>query len=234
MDDSHIQHLAPVEGERIQESLGKIWAFVGGCILVAVFGGLLFWGWWIEFPLYETKEVRALRPEDQLQMGKLRTINGKEVLEVPADPGHPVPVTTRHVLGFGYGAFGAIIVIAGSVGIAVGSGRLIHSSIQRPTLIIGHTCFQLVVRDTFVKLQVPYKNIGAVELIKNERNGKPMFIGVNLRDLNDPAMHYQGAARSKSWTGWDYALGNKEIYAVSIVYIYERLQEAMKRAQDPG
>jgi hypothetical protein len=232
MDHSQLEYLAPVEGDRFQESLGKIWAIVGGCILVLLFGGVVVLAWWTEFPLYETDEVREIRPEDQLRAGKVRAIGGKEVLELPAAPNGPVPVKTHHVLGPTYGLFGVLIVFAGLVGIAVGFGRLIHSSRQRPALIIGPTCFQLVVGDNLVKVHVPYKNISAVQLIKNESNGKPMFIGVNLADLNDPATRYEGAARSKKWTGWDYAMGNKEIFAVPIVQIYERLQEAMKRAQN--
>jgi hypothetical protein len=232
MDNSQMPNVAPVEGDRIQESLGKIWAIVGGCMLVAIFGALLVWAWWTGFVLYETEEVRAIRPEDQLRAGKTRMINGKEVLEIPAAPGHPVPVKTQHVLGFTYGAIGVLMATVGSVGIAVGFARLIHSFIQRPTLVIGSTCFQLVVRDDFVKIHIPYKSISEVGLIKSESNGKPIFIGVNLRDLNDPELHYQGAARSKKWTGWDYAIGNKEVFAVPIAQIHERLQEAMKRAHN--
>jgi hypothetical protein len=231
MDSFELNNLAPVEGDRFQESLGKIWAMVAGCILIAVCGGLVVAAWWTEFPLYETEEVREIRPEDQLRAGKVRNIGGREVLEVPGAPKGPVPVKTRHVLGPTYALFGVLIVVAGSVGMAVGFGRLIHSSMQQPTLIIGPSCFQLVLRENFVKLHIPYKNISAVELVKNESNGKPMFIGVNLADLNDPATRYQGAARSKKWTGWDYAMGNKEIFAVPIAQIYERLQEAMRRAQ---
>jgi hypothetical protein len=232
MDKSEMEKLAPVEGERIQESLGKIWAIIGGCVLAVVFGGLLAWAWWTEFPIYETEEVRAIRPEDQLRMRKSRTIDGKEVLEIPAAPGHPVPVKTRHVLGFTYGVCGILLLIVGSAGIAVGVGRLIHSSIQRPTLIIGQACLQLVVRDHFVRIHIPYKNIREVGLITSESTGKAISIGVNLRDLNDAAMHYQNTARSKKWTGWDYAIGNKEVFAVPITQIYEQLQQAMKQTHE--
>lgn len=232
MDQSPIQNVVPVEGERIRESLGKIWGIVGGCVLAAMFGGLLAWAWWTEFVLYETEEVRAITPEDQLRAAKTRTINGKEVLEVPAAPRGPVPVKTGHVLGFTYGALGVVLATLASVGMVVGLGRLIHSFLQRPTLLIGPTCFQLVLRDDFVKVHIPYNNISAIGLIKSESSGKPISIGVNLRDLDDPAMHYHGAARSRKWTGWDYAIGNKELFAVPIVRIYERLQEAMKRAQN--
>jgi hypothetical protein len=232
MDKSEMEAVAPVEGERIPESLGKIWAIVGGCFLAALFGGALAWAWWTEFPLWETQEVRAITPDDQLQMGKPRTINGKEVLEVPAAPKHPVPVKTRHVLGFPYGALGILLVIGGSAAIAIGFGRLIHSSIQRPTLIIGKKCLQLVVRDQFVRIHIPYKNISEVGLVTSESTGKPMYIGVNLHDLDDPAMNYQNAARSKKWTGWDYAVGNKEFFAVPIVQIHEQLQQAMKRVEE--
>jgi hypothetical protein len=69
--------------------------------------------------------------------------------------------------------------------------------------------------------------------MKSEGSGKPICVGVNLRDLNDPELHYQGATRSKKWTGWDYAIGNKEIFAVPIAQIHERLQEAMKRGGWP-
>jgi hypothetical protein len=231
MDKSESEALAPVEGERFQESLGKIWALVGGSILVALFGAVLGWAWWTEFPLYETGEVRALKPEDQWQNRKARTVNGKEVFEIPADPGHPVPVKTHHVLGVTYGLFGLLIVLAGSVAFVLSVGRLIHSSIQRPTLILGENCFQLIVRDHLVRLQIPYKNIKETRLIASETTGKPIFIGVNLHDLNDRAMHYQDAARSQKWTGWDYALGNKEVLAVPIAQLYERLQQAMKRGE---
>jgi hypothetical protein len=44
-------------------------------------------------------------------------------------------------------------------------------------------------------------------------------------------MHYQDAARSQRWTGWDYAMGNKEVFAVPIAQLYERLQQAMKRGE---
>jgi hypothetical protein len=62
--------VAPVEGERIHESLGKIWAIVGGCLLVGLFGGLLVWAWWTEFVLYETEEVRAIRPRTSYERGR--------------------------------------------------------------------------------------------------------------------------------------------------------------------
>jgi hypothetical protein len=231
MDKSEMETLAPVEGKRIQESFGKIWAIIGGSILAVLFGGALAWTWWTEVPLYETKEVRAITPEDQWQARKPRVINGKEVLEIPAAPGHPVPVKTRHVLGFPYGVLGIVIVIVGSAAIAIGFGRLIHSSIQRPILIIGEKCLQLVVRDQFVKVHIPYKNIREAGLITTD-NGRAISIGVNLHDLNDPAMHYQNAARTKKWTGWDYAIGNKELFAVPIAQIYEQLQQAMTRAKD--
>jgi hypothetical protein len=230
MDKYEMEQLGAVEGERIQESLGKIWAIVGGCILIILFGGVLAWAWWTEFPLYETEEVRAITPEDQWRARKARTIDGKEVLEIPGAPGHPVAVKTRHVLGFPYGALGIVIVVAGSAAVAVGVGRLIHSLIQRPTLIIGQTCLQLVVRDQFVKVHIPYTNIREIGLIKSEGTNKPTSIGVNLNDLNDPAMHYQNAARAKKWTGWDYAIGDKELFAVPIAQIYRQLQQAMKVA----
>jgi predicted proteasome-type protease len=127
---------------------------------------------------------------------------------------------------------GIVIVLVGSGAIVFGIGRLIHSSIQRPTLIIGEDCFQIVVRDRFVKIHIPYKNIRQVGLITSESTGKAISIGVNLCDLNDPTMHYQNAARSKKWTGWDYAIGNKEIFAVPIAQIYQQLQQALKRAQE--
>jgi hypothetical protein len=231
MDIYEMERLAPVEGQRITESLGKIWAIIGGSLLVTLFGVVLAWAWWTEFPLYETGEVRAIRPEDQWQARKARTINGKEVFEIPAAPDHPVPVRTHHVLGFQFGVFGILIAIAGSAAITLSVGRLIHSSIQRPTLIIGENCFQLVVRDRLVKIHVPYKNIRELRLVTSESTGKAIFIGVNLHDLNDPAMHYQGAARSKKWTGWDYAIGNKEVLALPIAQILERLQQAMKPGQ---
>jgi hypothetical protein len=232
MDNSEIQKLEPVEGERIRESLGKIWVIAGGSVLIVLFGGVLAWAWWTEFPLYETEEVRAITPEDQFQARKKRTINGREVFEIPAAPGHPVPVKTQHVLGFTYGAMGIVIVLVGSAAIVFGTGRLIHSSIQRPTLIIGENCFQLVVRDQFVRIHIPYKNIRQVGLVPSESTGKAISIGVDLHDLNDPTMHYQNAARCKKWTGWDYAIGNKEIFAVPIAQIHQQLQQALKRAQE--
>jgi hypothetical protein len=231
MGTSEIQTLAPVDGERIRESLAKIWAIVAGGILLSPLGGALTWAWWTKFPLYETEEVRAITPGDQWQARKSRMIDGKEVFELPAAPNHPVPVKTNYVLGFTYGLLGILIVIGGSAAVALGVGRLIQSSIQRPTLIIGEQCLQLVVRDQFVKTHIPYKNIKRVGLITSETTGKAISIGVDLHDLNDPTMHYRNAVRSKKWTGWDYAIGNKEIFAVPIIQIYERLQQAMKRAQ---
>src|SRR5262249_24026245 len=159
-------------------------------------------------------EVREIKPMDQWQMRKARTINGKEVFEIQAAPNHPVPVKTRHVLGFTYGLFGILGVIAGAVGVAFRFRRVIHSSAQRPTLIIGEKCFELVVRDQFVRIHIPYKNIREVGLITSESTGRATSIGVNLHDLNDAEMRYENAARRKSWTGWDYAIGNKEIFAV--------------------
>jgi hypothetical protein len=232
MDQYEMEQLGPVEGERIQESLGNIWAMVGGGMFIILFGGVLAWAWWTEFPLYETEEVRAITPEDQWQARQARTINGKEVFEIPAAPGHPVAVKTRHVLGFPYGALGMVIVVAGSAATALGVGRLIHSFIQRPALIIGQTCFQLVMRDHVVKIHIPYTNIREIGLITSESTAKPTSIGVNLIDLHDPAMRYQNAARTKKWTGWDYALGDKEFFAVPIAQIYGQLQQAMKRAHE--
>jgi hypothetical protein len=232
MDKYQMEQLGAVEGERIPESLGKLWAIVGGSILIMLFGGVVTCAWWTEFPLYETEEVRAMTPADQWQARKARTIDGKEVFEIPAAPGRPVPVKTRHVLGFPYGALGIVIVVAGLAALALGVGRLIHSLIQRPTLIIGQACFQLVVRDQFVKVHIPYKNIREIGLIKSESTSKPTSIGVNLNDLNDPAMHYQNAATIKKWTGWDYAIGDKELFAVPIAQIHRQLQQAMKRSQE--
>jgi hypothetical protein len=229
MDKSETEKLAPVDGERIHESFGMIQAMVGGCILATLIGAAITWAWWTEFPLYESREVRALTPQDQWQARTSRTVNGKEVFELPADPGRPVPVTTRHVLGFTYAVYGILMLILGSVGVVLGIGRLIHSTIQRPTLVIGENCFQLVVRDNLVRILIPYKNIREIGLVEHESTGKAMFVGLNLHDPYDPSMYYHDAARSKKWTGWDYAIGNKEVFTVPIPQIFDRLQRALTR-----
>lgn len=231
MDEFELQQLGPVEGIRIQESLRKVWAIIGGCVLVLLFGGVLTWAWWTEFPLYETEEVRAITPMDQLRAAKSRTINGQEMLEVPDAPRHPIPIKTRHVLGFPYGAMGILLLVIGFVAIAVGFGRLTHSFIQRPTLIIGQNCLQLVVRDQLVKIHIPYKNIRQTGLITGEGTTKHIAVGVNLHDIHDPSMHYQNAARCRKWTGWDYAIGDKELFPVPVAQIHELLQKAIDRAQ---
>jgi len=230
MDQSETEQFAPVEGQRIPESLGRIWALIGACILIAFAGAALTWAWWTEFPLYVTEEVRAVTPEDQWRARKPRMIGGREGFELPAAPRHPVPVKTTHVFGFTYGVLGIVIVVAGSAAMLAGLVRLIHSSIQRPTLIIGENCLQLVVRDHVVKIHIPYTNISELGFMKSD-SGKPLCVGVNLRDPHDPAMYYHDAARSKKRTGWDYAVGNKEIFAVPTAQIYEHLQLAVQRGQ---
>jgi len=125
-----------------------------------------------------------------------------------------------------------VIVIAGVVVIPLAARRFFIYLVDRPTLIIGKNCFQLVVRDQLVRVHIPYSNIKEVGLIKDERTGKPMFIGVNLRNLDDPTMHYPNAARSKKWTGWDYAIGNKELFAIPTAQIYQQLQQTMTQAPE--
>jgi len=227
-----MENLSPVEGERISESPGLIWAGLGVAIFCILFGGALAWAWWTQFPLYETEEVRAITPDDQWQMRKARKIGEKEYFELPEAPRHPVPVKTQHVLGFTYGVLGMVMTIVGVVGIPFAARRFFIYLVERPTLIIGKNCFQLVVRDQLVRIHIPYSNIKEVGLMKDERTGKAICVGVNLRDLNDPTMHYQNAARSKKWTGWDYAIGNKELFAVPTAQIYQQLQQAMTQAQE--
>ncbi len=199
MEIGEIEPLKPVEGERIPESRSWLWAGVGISIFAILIGGALVWGWWTKFVLYETEEVRVLTPSDHLRAAQ-------EGREIPREGalGKPIPVTTEHVVGFSYGVLGGVLLITGAICVPLLIYKYVVYLIERPTLIIGKNCFQLVVRENVVKVHIPYQNIKEVGLLSMEN--VPGFIrwflassiGVNLRDPNDPTMHGLRARSIKS------------------------------------
>jgi len=230
MDIREIEQLSPVDGERIPESRSWLWAGVGVSIFAMVFGGALVWAWQTKFVLYETEEVRVITPSDQLEAAQ-------EGREIPREGllGKPIPVKTQHVVGFTYGVLGSVVLIAGAVLVPLIVYKYLVYLIERPTLIIGKKCFQLVVREDIVRVHVPYQNIKQVGLLSMEdvpwvvRWLSAPSIGVNFRDPNDPTMHGPNARTVKSnkkWTGWDYAI------PAPADQVCQTLQQAIKQAHE--
>jgi hypothetical protein len=195
-----------------------------------LFGGGLVWAWRTKFVLYETEKVRVLTPSDHLRAAQ-------EGREIPREGalGKPIPVKTQHVVGFTYGVLGGVMLIAGAICVPLTIYKYVVYLIERPTLIIGKKCFQLVVREDVVKIHIPYQNIKEVGLLSMEN--VPGFIrwlsassiGVNLRDPYDPTMHGLTARSikfNKKSTSWDYTT------PAPVGEICQTLQQAIKRAQE--
>jgi hypothetical protein len=73
-------------------------------------------------------------------------------------------------------------------------------------LIIGADRLQQVHGKGRVSLQIPYANISKIELVN--KPGEDPFIGIDLKDVDDPETYCRGFATVKKLEGWHYRYGN--------------------------
>jgi hypothetical protein len=69
-------------------------------------------------------------------------------------------------------------------------------------LILGKDYLQRATKKGEVLAQIPYKNIARIEFVSEP--GKETYIGIDLKDLNDPATFHAGVESAKSDPGWYY------------------------------
>lgn len=91
-------------------------------------------------------------------------------------------------------------------------------------LVLGKDCFQRATKKGRVVGQIPYRNIAQMEFVSEP--GKEKYIGIDLKDLNDPDTFNAGDAASKSSSGWHYRI-SAESWSMPLQQIYEHLRQRL-------
>lgn len=115
-----------------------------------------------------------------------------------------------------YGALIGILLVLGGI-CAVPISFLCF--FRRNQIAFGKDCLQIL-RGEKVTVQIPYQNIAQVGLDEAEVKGK--FIGIDVRDLNEPRTLCPAAEVTKNGFGWHYALDD-EPWTMPLAKIHDEI-----------
>jgi hypothetical protein len=97
----------------------------------------------------------------------------------------------------------------------------------RQRLILGEACFQHATDKGRIFAQIPYRNIARMELGQEEA-GK--FIGIDLRDTQDPDTLSKEAEKKKQSSGWHFKIDSLS-WRIPMDEIYSRIKSRVEATQ---